>query len=234
MPRKPVAIVVAMARELAPLLRGERSRQVNGVALFELQNAVVTVGGIGKKAARHATEVVIEHVQPDTLISAGVAGALRSELRVGDVRTAREVIDAESGKRYPLKDGDCVLVTASAISGHGEKRSLGQHWSADLVDMEASAVADAAREHGLEFVAVKAVSDELDFVMPPLARFVNEDGEFSTASFVAFLAVRPQWWSAVKELSRNTRLAAMNLSRAIEHLIVQHTISKLEENVSLG
>ena len=49
--------------------------------------------------------------------------------------------------------------------------------------MEAAAVAAVAQERGIEFAAVKAISDELDFVMPPVGRFVDADGKFETARF---------------------------------------------------
>ncbi len=60
MAHKPVAIVAAMRVELAPLLGKRQPQQVDGVELFELPDAVVAIGGIGEKCARHAAEVVIE------------------------------------------------------------------------------------------------------------------------------------------------------------------------------
>ena len=49
-----------------------------------------------------------------------------------------------------------------------------------MVDMEGAAVAQVAKEHGLEFAAVKAISDDADFPMPPLNRFIDENGKFAT------------------------------------------------------
>lgn len=219
MPRKSVAIVVAMPRELGPLLRGVKPHRVDGIALYELENAVVAAGGIGCEAARLASEKLVAYAQPAILVSAGAAGALRPELKVGHVGTAREVLDASTGSRYPTGDGDCVLVTAGTVSGERDKRGLRERFGADLVDMEGAAVAEVAREHGLEFAAIKVVSDELDFAMPPLARFVEYDGKFATAKFVAYVAVRPWWWRSIIELSKNSRMAAMNLSAAVQHLI---------------
>ena len=72
-----------MPVELAPLLKGVKARRVDGVDLFELPQAMVAVGGIGEKYARHAAEVVIEHAQPTLLISAGIAGAISPELESG-------------------------------------------------------------------------------------------------------------------------------------------------------
>ncbi len=234
MPRKLIGIVIAMPRELAQMLRGVPPRHVDGVALYELEGAVVAAGGIGRKAARRAAEKLLEYSQPEILVSAGVAGALRPELKVGHVGVAREVVDASTGGRYTAGEGDCVLVTADAVSGEAGKRALRELFGADLVDMEAAAVAEVARQHGLEFAALKAVSDEVDFVMPPLARFVKPDGKFATVRFVAHVALRPKWWGAVLELSKNSRRAAMNLSAAAQHLIELRTNRQQEENVPQG
>ena len=52
---KPIAIVVAMPLEVAPLVRSLPKRDVEGMALFQLPGAVVVVGGIGERSARKAS-----------------------------------------------------------------------------------------------------------------------------------------------------------------------------------
>ena len=66
-------------------------------------------------------------------------------------------------------------------------------YGADVVDMEAAAVAQVARERGLEFAAVKSISDEADFEMPPMNRFID-DGKFDTRRFLVYVALHPRWW----------------------------------------
>ena len=46
--------------------------------------------------------------------------------------------------------------------------------------MEAAAVAKGAEARGLPFAAVKVISDELAFPMPPMERFVAGDGSFQS------------------------------------------------------
>ena len=229
MPHKSVAIVAAMRRELAPLLRGLQGTRVDGVEFFELENAVVAVGGIGRIAAWSAAEAVVKKYQPSTLISAGIAGALTATLRVGDVVRAGEVVDADSGARFTAMGGDSVMVTVSAVSGPEEKRNLVDRYQAAVVDMECAVVGAVAREHGITFVAIKAISDELDFEMPTLAGFVDGNGKFETARFVAFVVVRPKWWSTLRHLAANSRKASVNLSHAVEHLISEYANKAQEE-----
>jgi len=221
MPRKSVAIVAAMRMELAPLFRGFRPQQADGIEFFEMDDAVVAVGGVGRAAATRATETVIAKFEPAKIVSAGLVGAVTEKLKVGDVVHAREVIDADSGTRFVSAEaaGDGVLVTASSVTGPAEKRRLAQRWNADVLDMEGAAVAAQAQRSGIAFSAVKAVSDELDFVMPPLGKFVNDEGRFETLRFLAYVAVRPRWWKDVRELRANSRKATANLCSALGHLI---------------
>lgn len=223
MPSRIIGIVVAMRREVAPLLIGTRALHKDGVAFYELANAVVAVGGIGQRSAAKATEAVLAKYAPRMLVSAGIAGALTPQLKVGEVIRAHEVVDAETGVRIAMSGGAGTVVTVLAVSGEADKRSLAERWSADVVDMEAVAVAAVAQHNGVEFGAVKSISDELNFEMPPLGEFVNDSGKFETVRFAAFLAIRPKWWPAVRKLNANSRIAAVNLSDALRHLIEQRS-----------
>ena len=74
--------------------------------------------------------------------------------------------------------------------------------------MEAAAVARGAQSHGLQFKAVKAISDEHDFEMPPMERFIRHDGQFRTAAFAVFIAIRPWLWTKAARLARNSAKAS--------------------------
>jgi adenosylhomocysteine nucleosidase len=217
--RKPVAIVTAMRMELAPLLRGKRAQQVDGVELFEMDSAVVALSGIGKKAARRAAEAVLEYAQPKLLLSAGIAGAISPRLKVGDVGRIREVVDIATGERYPTRGGEWVLATSQDVSDAAEKRELGAKYGADVVDMEGAEVAQVARERGLEFAAVKSISDEAGFTMPPLMRFIDPNGRFNNGSFLLYVGLRPKWWPVLRKIRANTAIASANLCRAVMNLI---------------
>jgi len=220
MPHKPVAIVAAMRVELAPLLGKLRSNSVDGVDVFELPQAMVAVGGIGEKFARRAAEVAIEFAQPKLLLSAGIVGALSPKLKVGDVGRIREVVDVANGVRYPTTGGgDWVLATSPDVSDAVEKRELLAKYAADVVDMEAAAVAQVAKERGLEFAALKSISDDADFVMPPLNRFIDTNGRFATRKFLMYVALRPRWWATLGKIKKNSALASANLCDAVEILI---------------
>lgn len=224
MQHKAVAIVAAMPVELAPLLGKLQRQQIDGVDVFELPNAVVAVGGIGEKCARHAAEVAIEQAQPQVLISAGMVGAISPKLKVGDVGPIREVVDVATGVRYPgARDGEWVLATSQDVSDAAEKRDFLTRYGADVVDMEAAAVAQVANEHGLEFAAVKVISDDAEFIMPPMSRFIDQNGRFATRKFLIYIALHPRWWTTLGKIRENSSIAAANLCQALGHLIEQYS-----------
>jgi adenosylhomocysteine nucleosidase len=223
MPHKAVAIVAAMPVELAPLLGGTKPESVNGVDLYDLAGAVVAVGGIGEKFARLAAEAVVDYAQPKLLMSAGIVGAISPGLKVGAVGGIREVVDAATGARYPARrGGEWVLVTSQDVSDAAEKQALRTKFGADVVDMEGAAVAQVAQERGLEFAAVKSISDDAEFVMPPLTRFI-ENGKFDTKRFLVYVALRPRWWGALGRIKRNSEIATANLCAALTHLLVEES-----------
>lgn len=226
MPERRFAIVAAMEQEVRPLLRNWRRRNVDSdsgsgtrrLKVFESENAVLIVGGIGAKAAARAARMVLDLGQARTLVSAGSAGALKPELKAGQVFRPATVIDAATGKRFTVQGGTGTLVTAADILGPGEKEDLAARFPAEAVDMEAAAVASVAQERGVEFLAIKSISDELDFVLPPMGQFVDDEGQFHTGRFLGYIAVRPRLWGVVNRLAADSARAAAALSAALESL----------------
>jgi adenosylhomocysteine nucleosidase len=111
-----------------------------------------------------------------------------------------------------LKQGKGVLVSLASVASPEQKAKLRESFGADMVDMEAAAVARAVEAHGVEFVAVKAVSDELDFTFPEMERFVDARGRFLTGEFARFVALRPWLWPSVNRLARSSNKAVSGLN----------------------
>jgi adenosylhomocysteine nucleosidase len=211
-----VAIIAALEREISPLVaqakRIEREHQGRKFIFFQRDDVVLVCGGIGVEAARRAAEAVIVLYQPEVLQSVGFAGALQSDLHVGDIFVPALVIDTRDGSRMQTANGSGVLLTFTSVADAKQKASLAKAYGAQAVDMEAAAVAAAARAHGIAFFVVKAISDEVNFDMPETARFVDSQGRFHTASFAMYAAVRPWLWSRIARLARNGRKAAKALA----------------------
>lgn len=214
-----VAMIAALEREVRPLVRGwqvtEREHQGRRFKVFENERAVLVCGGIGPDAARRAAEAVITSYDPVTVLSVGFAGALDPGLKAGAVFAPRTVVDIGDGSRIETGAGNGVLASFAAIADAEQKAKLAKAYGAQAVDMEAAAVGRAAQAHGVPFAALKAISDESDFVMPPLKAFVGEAGQFHPAKLAVFAAFRPWLWLSLIRLARNSSRAAKALCAAL-------------------
>jgi adenosylhomocysteine nucleosidase len=113
------------------------------------------------------------------------------------------------------------LITAGTVADAELKRILAGKHIAQAVDMEAYAVADVARVYGVPFRAVKVISDELEFPLPPLGRFIGADGNFRTGQFALYSAVRPWIWGSVMQLAGNSRKATASLCTELATIIAR-------------
>jgi adenosylhomocysteine nucleosidase len=217
-----LAIVAALEREVGSLIktckRIDREYQGRKFSFFERAEVVLVCGGIGATPARRAAEAAIALYRPDRLQSVGFAGALDPTLHVGDIFEPAVIIDARDGSRFEIGDatGHGVLVSFMAVAGVEQKAKLARAYLAQAVDMEAASVAAAARVHGIRFASTKAISDEFNFDLPEMESFIDTQGRFRTAAFVAFAALRPWLWTRIATLARAGSKAEKALSLHLE------------------
>lgn len=208
-----------MKTEVRPLVKSwparEREHDGRKYKFYESERMVVVCSGMGAESARRATEAIIQLYRPELLISTGFAGAMTRDLKVGAVVIPRRVIDMSDGSRFDLEQGEGVLVSFNAVAHKEQKMSLAKAYGAIAVDMEAAAAARGAEVRGIPFRAVKSISDELDFQLPPLNRFIGSDGQFGYMRMAAFAAARPWLWGKFIALGLNSWKASQALSRAL-------------------
>lgn len=213
-------IIAALENEISPLVQDWARSQIliggKPVPCYEREGVIAVAAGIGAKRAEAAARIVSTKFKPQMLISAGLAGALIRSLKVANIVLPNVIVDAESGAEYRCNVGGeviggGVLVTASQIAGAADKQALVERFHALIVDMEAAGIAKIAQESGIGFRCVKAISDELEFIMPPLNEFVNSDGTFDTTAYARWVSLRPQYWARTLQLGRNSSRAAREL-----------------------
>jgi adenosylhomocysteine nucleosidase len=218
-----IAIVAALEREVRLLVKGwraVRSEREGRTFRFLQRDAIVVVcGGIGMEAARRAAEAVIASHSPDLIYSAGFAGALTPEMKIGDVMRPASIVNAGDGSGVTLDDGEGVLVTFGIIASPEQKKKLREAYGAQAVDMEAAAVAQAAEARGVKFAAIKVISDEFNFDFPSVERFVSAAGQFSGWKFAMWAAIRPWLWPRVTQLMRNSGRASRVLSEVLQEIV---------------
>jgi len=213
------AIVAALPREVSALAKGWDRRELSGrVVVYTNGHAVVACAGMGAGRAELAVKAAMDAMPVTALISVGLAGACDSALRVGEIVRAGVVIDSRTGERFCNSSSELgqVLVTGDMIASVREKARLHTLYGAAAVDMEAAAVARVARARGLEFKAIKAISDEADFEVEGLARFATADGQFREGAFALHAALRPALWGKVVALGRNSSKALAALTEVLE------------------
>ena len=220
-----LAIVAALEREVRPLVKHwqvcKREHAGREFRFYESREAVLVCGGIGPEAARRAAEALLVLYSPDVLYSVGYAGALDPALKVGNVLTPGQVMNGSDGSRVDVSEGRGILLSQNALASVAQKSRLRECYGAEAIDMEASAVARAAEARGVGFRAVKVISDEFNFELPVLDRFVDAEGRFHHARFALHALVRPWLWLPLVHLASNSARATRGLCAVLRGIVAE-------------
>ena len=221
------AIIAAMPQELKTLVQGWSVHKIKAqnrvVQLWESEKCIAACAGIGMISARVAAQTAWQHGEGAVrqFISAGYAGALIPELKVAEIFEPDEIIECVDEQHIRTSSGAGVLVTAGAIAGSDFKSGLAVKYLARAVDMEAFAVGDVAHIYNVPFRAIKTISDEVDFPMPPMGEFVDDFGQFHIPRLLLYAAFRPAVWKPLIDLGRNSAKATIALTAALRRAIVE-------------
>jgi nucleoside phosphorylase len=163
-----LGVIAALQTELDPTLRAlaPALRKVGHLRCHEAPGLVITAGGIGARHAAAAALLMADTFKPDALVSVGFCGALTAGLDTGDLLIGGTTAHPASAELLQLarsvaphaKSGDVLTVPKVVVQAE-QKQALARETGAVAVDMEADAVALAAKARGLGFLSVKAVID---------------------------------------------------------------------------
>ena len=183
-------------------------------------------------AIAHLIDAGVSH-----LLSFGLAGGLDPALRPG--RLLLPVCVAEPGGTIhpvdpawhltalaaladlspvlaPLTGSDTVVTDPAA------KAALRQRTAAAAVDMESHLLAEAAAQHGLPFLVLRAICDPAGAALPPAALVaVRADGTTDLRRLLAALAARPSQLPDLLRLAGQARAAERTLLRCCRRGIVR-------------
>jgi len=177
-------------------------------------------GANGERAYRLAKEFADRGAQ--LILSIGISGGLSPALGPGDLVLAEGVVDGD-GHYYAcdreqlsgLHKSVASLPAPSLIYGSDrviltadEKSRLHATYRADSVDMESHGVARAAHAAGIGFMAVRAIADPSDRILPPAALdAVKPDGTTKLFSPLLNAAKAPGQFPALLQLGRDSEKA---------------------------
>jgi adenosylhomocysteine nucleosidase len=227
-----ILVTFAVQAEFSPWQRRRNFMRLPGkLPLFECQfggarvHAVLT--GMGQSFALDAMRQVLPS-RPDMCISTGLAGALRSAYRPGDILAARLV--SEVGEPVAVASHRELLSTAvdcgarqverfatsrTMVARAADKRALENQ--AEAVEMESYTILAEAARYGVPALAVRAISDTADFDMPYDFDSVRDDrGQIRTAGVLAQVLRRPFGLPALMTLARDCRAASKQLSSFLD------------------
>jgi nucleoside phosphorylase len=187
------------------------------------------VCGAGPQAAERVDGLLQRH-RPELLIVAGVCGGLDPSLAPGGLVLGRRVIAPNRSERAPqpamlaaarraLRAGGVPYVLSGLLSvsrpagTRRQKTALWNRYGAAGVDLETYGIAEAAEEHGVPWIALRAVLDPATAGLPSAVR--DWHGEQDEQRILRHLAVRPYTWPAYARLAFQLRLALGALRRAV-------------------
>lgn len=223
-----IGIIAAVPLELKHLVRGwERARNADRYvkAWTHVDAAgdslVAACAGMGAEAARRAFAAAEAGGALDLVLSVGLAGATDATLRLGACSALSEIVDAQTGERFPLTDGARRLRIASMarVADASEKKRLFATYGAVMVDMESATIARMAQQRGIPMCCIKAVSDDAGAILPDINPYLRE-GQLRMAAFLAGVLVKPQFWMPLVHLGRNSALAANALGAVLHQFLI--------------
>lgn len=223
-----VGIIVALRAE-ARCITQQRIPFDQTVALDK--NLVIRICGMGGVAARRAAAALCEQEKVAGLISFGVAGALDDSLQPGDLILPKSVL---ADRNYPADDGwrtrvqrclpecinviQCSLVTSdTVVTTEMAKRILASQSGGCAVDMESGAVAAVAAEKGVLFLAIRAISDPVQFSPPAeLMAALKPDGSVKPVPLLTLLLKRSLHLNELLRLAPGMQAACQTLKQVVQ------------------
>lgn len=163
-----LGVIAALSQELQPTF-GSIPMTPHFVdrARFQVSPSLIFIAaGIGSRPAAAAALLLADTFKPDALISVGFCGALTDELGTADMilggtpnHPAEPSLLALAQSAAIKPRLGTILTVPKVIVDAAEKKELARKTGALAIDMEADAVAVAAKARGLGFLAVKVVID---------------------------------------------------------------------------
>lgn len=168
-----ILIVAALKTELLPLIKFFNIDQIKSIGsgtLYYNRKLHLLQTGIGMNNARVMLSEYLETYHPERILNIGTAGALNPEVVIGSVMQVEIILNKTFDKIYtelispgPVYLKKAALLTMSrAVVDQKRKEKLFNNYKADLVDMEAFALAGIAAAKNIRLSCIKVVSDNAD------------------------------------------------------------------------
>ncbi|MCK5356301.1 MAG: phosphorylase [Methyloprofundus sp.] len=224
-------ILVALPEELRTLTQ---SRLKQGDCISVANNILVTLSGAGPENATAATRTLIDRGAKQ-LISWGCAGALAPQLKAGDLVIPSAIL-ATNNIQLATQDHWSQLIiksleqsikcyngqlfeSGSVINLAQDKAEQYQQTRALAVDMESAALARAAQQAGIPFVAIRSIVDSADQDLPKAIDYaMTAKGVISLPKLMLYLCTHPAELIGLIKLGMNFNSARKTLKKVASQL----------------
>jgi adenosylhomocysteine nucleosidase len=229
-----IAITFALPAESSDFVRrldhtGYNSRE--GVESFRGRlhgkNVAIIHTGVGRRTCRERLEVLLRRENFSALISAGFAGALEKDLRVGHLLVAENFSSQEllSSPKLALADESTflgkLLTVPRMIESTQERESLNKKHGAAAVDMETEVIAELCRAHNLPMLSVRAISDTATASFPAPANVLFDVAKQRTdfVRLAGYLATHPSAFARLNAFRSQVGVARKALAEALDQVV---------------
>ena len=229
-----IAITFALPAESSDfinLLKEPERNSRDGVEIIRgrLHGNAVTLlhTGVGEKVCRDRMELLLQGERFQYLISAGFAGALEKELRVGDLVLAENFSSPEL-RQSPALDlpEDRVflgklLTVGGMVDSPEERVRLAAATGAVAVDMETKFIAEICAKHETPMLSLRAISDTPSepFPAPPNVLFDLEKQKTDFARLALYLVAHPATLPRLTAFRQRIAGARRGLTIALERIL---------------
>jgi adenosylhomocysteine nucleosidase len=238
-----IGLIAAMPQESKALLRYIKEWKRIALGPFRAfhfrlmdRDCLLITSGMGLERAMAGTRALLAVTSPNLLVSFGIAGAVNTDLSIGDVVAARNTCRVERGQPGPfrplaslsmdawnaaaqvLQPDGARLVAGTAITTRGSQvlLELPEEMDRPVLEMETAGIAQVAAEKGIPLVSMRSISDGPKSPIPfDLGEILDEKYKLRMGRMLRMVLRRPQIIFQSRGMLRNSSLAADHAARAL-------------------
>jgi nucleoside phosphorylase len=197
---------------------------------------------MGVKRAMDSTRTLLAATSPHLLVSFGIAGAVKDDLRIGDVVVAGNSWLLDTGQlgmprslsslskeawnaaAQVLQTDGARLLAGTAITTRGSQACSQSLEEIDhpILEMETAGIGQIAAEMRIPLVSIRSVSDGPQAPIPfDLAAILDEESNFRMSEVLKMVLRRPQIIFQSRQMMQNSKKAADHAARAVIAMLSQ-------------
>lgn len=218
----------AESSDLVALLREKRSvahGQIESIQ-GQIDNRSVEIfhTGVGRNSCEAKIDNIFRAERPQCFIATGFAGAVRDDLRAGDLILGKNFSDPTLfAKANDLLRARAVKLFTSPtiVDSIDERNEIARAQGADAVDMETEIIAQACAKRGIPMLSLRVVSDSPrnPFPAPPRVLFDMQLQRTKFTELLGYLLKHPFAFWRLIDFGRQVGKARATLANAIVDLV---------------